>query len=395
MAENIKNFPVNWIEGMKINKNHFIELQDNFEDTIRDSRNLVINEMNYGLLNSSLDSSFKFSVFIDTHNELSIDIKLLKAVTPGGGRIEITENTGPYIEKVELKELNKDNVFYVLLNVDPFKRIPVGKQNMEEVPPRFPYAISKYHITIALESELNQNNIGHLQMPLAKFNGTNSGFEIVKTYIPPCTIVNSHPSLIATFESYQTFFKRIEFNSVQIIQKVKFRNKTEDENVIANMVILVCEKSLSFIENQITLIKWSNYNTKPIDVIEKITSLARTLKNCLDTFSGDGKEMLFNYFSEWTDIKSGDYERLFLDTINCSLSIYDIQPTMQQSLNFLTKIDDLYSILKQMDYIGRKKDTGIFVNENVLSNEKTTSAIFSESKKDDKPSPSSPSFLAD
>ena len=395
MTENIKKFPVNWIEGMKINKNHFIELQDNFEDTIRDTRNLIVNQMYYGLLNTSQNSPFQFSIFIDTHSELSVDIKLLKAVTPGGGRIEITENTGPFFEKVLLSRLvKKDNIYYVILNVNPFKRVPTGNQNMEEVPPRFPFAINNYYITITSESDLNQNNIGHLQIPLAKFNNTNDTFEIIKTYIPPSTVVNSHPNLVTFFESYQTFFKRIEFNSVQIIQKIKFRNKTEDENVIANMVIISCEKSLSYVENQITATKWMGYNAKPIDILEKIVSFARILKNCLDTFSGDGKEMLFNYFSEWTDTKSGDYEKLFTDTINLTVTIFDMQPTIQQSSNFISKIDELFGILNQMDYIGRKKDTGIFVNENVFTNEKATSAIFGESKKDDKPS-SSPSFLAD
>ena len=393
MAENIKHFPVNWIEGMKINKNHFIEQQDNFEDAIRDTRNLAVNELNYGLLSTKLESPFQFSVSIDTHKELSVDVKMLKAVTPGGGRIEITDNTGPFFERIELKELDfKENIYFLILNVDPYKRIPSGIQNMEEVPPRFPSAYYRYFVTIAKESELNQNNIGSLQFPLAKFKAANNDFEIITTYIPPSVTISSHPSLVTLFETYQTFFKRIEFNSVRIIQKVKFRNKSEDENVIANMVMEVCEKSLRYIENHMTLIKWINHSTKPIDVIENIVNLARTLKNCFDTFSGDGKEMLFNYFSEWTDTKSGDYERLFLDVINLTFTAYDIEPTLQKAISFATKIDDLYTILNQMDYIGRKKDTGIFVNENVLMNEKATSAIFGDNKKDDK---SSPSFLAD
>lgn len=393
MAENIKHFPVNWIEGMKINKNHFIELQDNIEDLVRDARNLETSDLNYGLLSTNLSSPFLYSISIDTHNELSIDIKMLKAVTPSGGRIEITDLTGSFSEKIELKDFDfKENNYYLLLNVDPYHRIPSGEQNMLETPPRFPYARSKYFLTTIIESDVNQNNIGALQFPIAKFKTSSDSYEILTDYIPPCLTVNSHPNLISLFENYDLFFKQIEFHSVQIIQKIKFRSKAEDENIIASMVLEACNKSLNYVEKYITMNKWTNYSTKPIDILSNIVGFARTLKNCFDTFSGDGKEMLFNYFSEWTDTKSGDFERLFTDAINVKYNPFDIRETVDQTTYFISKIDNLYSILNQLDYIGRKRDTGIFVNENILKNDKSTS-IFSQN--DNKPSPSSPSFLAD
>ncbi len=394
MAENIKHFPVNWIEGMKINKNHFIELQNNIEDIVRDARNLETNDLNYGLLSTNLSRPFQYTISIDTHKELSIDIKLLKAVTPCGGRIEITDLTGAFLEKLELKEVNlKENNYYLLLNVDPYQRIPSGEQNMEEIPPRFPYATSKYTFTTALESDVNQNNIGPLQFPIAKFKASSDSYEILTDYIPPSVAINSHDSLIKFFENYDLFFKQIEFNSVQIIQKIKFRSTTEDENVIAIMVLEACNKSLQYVEKYIAMNKWAGYNAKPIEILSNTVGLARAIKNCFDTFSGDGKETLFNYFSEWTDIKSGDFERLFSDTINVKYKSYDINETLIQINSFMSKIDNLYSILNQLDYIGRKKDTGIFVNENILKNDTKTS-IFS-TEKDDKTSNSSPSFLAD
>ena len=396
MAENIKHFPVNWIEGMKINKNHFIELQDNIEDLIRDARNLEVNELHYGLLATNFARPFQYSISIDTHNELSVDIKMLKLVTPCGGRVEITDFTGPFFQKIELKDFDlKENNYFLILNVDPYQRIPSGEQNMEEIPPRFPNATSKYFITTVIETEVNQNNIGALQFPLAKFKASAETCEILTDFIPPSLTVNSHPNLISLFEKYNTFFTQLEFNTVQIIQKIKFRNNTEDENVIANMVHVACEKILQYVEKHITDNKWISFNTKPITVLETVVSLARTLKNCFDTFSGDGKEMLFNYFSEWTDTKSGDYERLFTDTINIKYKAYDIEPTVNQVMFFISKMESLFSLLNQLDYIGKKRDAGIFVNENVLRNDRLTSTIFGSDNKNDSEPNSSPSFLAD
>jgi len=394
MAENITHFPVNWIDGMKINKNHFVTMQDNIEDLVRDARNLGINHLNYGLLTTNLTRPFQYAVSIDAHNELSVTIKFLKAVTPGGGRIEITDYTGEFSEKIELKDFDfRENTYYLLLNIDPYQRIPSGEQNMEEIPPRFPNALPHYFLTSVVETEVSQNNIGSLQFPLAKFRSTGSNYEILTDYIPPSLNVNSHQQLVSLFESYEAFFKQLEINAVQISQKIRFRNSTEDENIIANIVFEACDKILMFVGQHINRNKWVHFNMKPIEVLDNIVSLSRIIKNTFDSFSGDGKEMLFNYFAEWTDSTSGDYERIFSETINIKYRAYDIAPITKQANAFISKIDYLFNILNQLDYIGKKRDTGIFVNENIVTNiDKTARGFFGNKDNDTN---SSPSFLAE
>ena len=393
MAENIKHFPVNWVDGMKINKKHFVELQDNLEDALRDTRNLVVNELNYGLLSTNLSRPFQYAISIDAHNELSVTIKFLKATTPGGGRIEITDFTGDFSENIELKDFDfKENNYYLLLNVDPYQRVPSGEQNMEEVPPRFPSALPRYFLTSVVESEVNQNNIGALQFPLAKFRTSVDNYEIFTDYIPPCLTVNSHPALITLFENYESFFKQLEFNTVQIIQKIRFRQRSEEENLIATIIFEASQKILAYVGENITCNKWVNFSMKPAEVLGNIVSLARIVKNTFDSFSGDGKEMLFNYFSDWTEISSGDYERLFSDTINVKYKAYDILPAVNQATIFITRIEYLFNILTQLDYIGKKKDAGIFVNENIVKTDRSN--FFGNDRDNDTPN-SSPSFLAE
>jgi hypothetical protein len=398
MAENITHFPVNWIDGMKINKNHFITMQDNIEDLVRDARNLGVNELNYGLLPTHLTRPFQYAISIDAHNELSVTIKFLKAVTPGGGRIEITDYTGEFTEKIQLTDFDfKNSVYFLMLNIDPYQRIPSGEQNMQEIPPRFPNALPRYFLTSIPEAEVNQNNIGGLQFPLAKFHtGTNS-YEILTDYIPPALMVNSHPHLVNLFESYESFFKQMEINAVQISQKIRFRNNTEDENIIASMVFEACNKVMMFTAQHINRNKWVSFGFKPIEVLDNVVSLARVIKNTFDSYSGDGKEMLFNYFSEWTDSTVGDYERLFTETINVKYYAYDIAPVVNQVSLFIAKTDQLFNILNQLDYIGKKRDTGIFVNENIVRNDKIARGFFGNSGNDNNSNDtnSAPSFLAD
>ena len=81
--------------------------------------------------------------------------------------------------------------------------------------------------------------------------------------------------------------------------------------------------------------------------------------------------------------------------INIKYKVYDIEETVNQVNFFISKMDALLSILNQLDYIGKKRDTGIFVNENVLKNDKIGSSIFGTDNKNDSSQSSSPSFLAD
>ena len=49
MIEKIKYHPNNWVDGMKVSKDHFKEEALAFIDLIRDSMNIRLNDFNFGL----------------------------------------------------------------------------------------------------------------------------------------------------------------------------------------------------------------------------------------------------------------------------------------------------------------------------------------------------------
>ena len=100
MLEKLNYFPVNWVDGMKINKSHFISMQDNFVDMMRDAIGSHVTPINYGLLPVyNTMESIKISLVIDNHKLLRVKIEECHAVTPNGARIEIT----PFTNSIEIK----------------------------------------------------------------------------------------------------------------------------------------------------------------------------------------------------------------------------------------------------------------------------------------------------
>lgn len=170
-----------------------------------------------------------------------------------------------------------------------------------------------------------------------------------------------------------------EHNAILIVQKILSK---QSDNPIADAMHLAVDKAYAYLAQQITKIKWEEYDMHPKDLLEIIVSFARVFKGgSVDISSPQHKEELFNYFGEWTDLKGGDYEKLFTDVINMRYDHNDVNQNLILATHFMNVIDRLLTVLTQVDYIGKRRDMGIFVNENTVQHKQGK--------------PNKPSFLAD
>ncbi len=154
-----KNYlPVNWIDGMKINKSHFIAQENALVYQLVQNTSCLLNELNYGILPAGTDGT-GLKIFISTDNQkkLQVRIQQCRAITVGGYFIEFNQDTtlhGSLIPPVvsapsTLRELkNRGTEFYIVLTIDPYKKIPFGVMETPEVPPRVPYTIPSLFVDL-------------------------------------------------------------------------------------------------------------------------------------------------------------------------------------------------------------------------------------------------------
>lgn len=157
MFQEIKYLPVHWIDGMKINEDHFKQLELSVVDHVRDAAGVGLNNYNYGLVSAATenDKSLDVKLQVDQSKLISADLLTCRAITRSGARIEISSNLAQKYH-FTFEELNasfnagesKAKSFYVLINANPFERIPVGQPDTDEVPPRMPYTIPAYSVSI-------------------------------------------------------------------------------------------------------------------------------------------------------------------------------------------------------------------------------------------------------
>ncbi len=377
MIEDIKHFRVNWIDGMKISKEHFNDLQNYTQEVVKDTASLFLKKDSYGFVSSHLSISHEYSVNIDIHKNISISIQRLRGVAPNGARIEINSKTVHVEHNLPFQDFVDEKIEegYIMITLNPKLNTAFGEQNLEEVPPRSPFLNNSFLFSFVDAKNIANTGVVPYQIPIAKIKKKNDLWEVNSNYIAPCMTISADPRLIDFYIYTDTFLKKMERSSVKIVQKIA---SEEYSNPIADIIHIVCSNLLNYLGLNITHLNSEKHHNSPKRVVEFIISMARVMKNHIDTSTPEQKEMLLIYFGEWTDLTGGDYENLFTKTINIEYLHYDINQALSIANEFMFTIDKLFAILTEVDYIGKKKDSGIFVNENIV-----------------KDSDNSPTFLTD
>lgn len=365
MIEKLNHFPVNWIDGMKINKSHFLDVQNFVSDSIRDSVGIHTSMMNYGLL--PVAEPIKMNLIIDNHKLLRIKVEECHAITPNGSRIDIGTSESlslsiPYQEAVrELKE-NENAVLLACISVNHFKRTPYGEPDPEENPPRYPYTHPEYSLNLIPEDELiNTIGFGANYLTIGKILVNAGESKIDDSYIPPSISVSSHQKLQNLYTEIDRFYGQIELYAVQIAQKIHAKKQSNDLSIMMEMM---SDKTLNYLGMEINRLRWMSPHTPPANMMLSVVALARILKNFIDARSGAGKEQLLNYFAEWCNVSQGDFEVIFSETINTDYNHNQMDKVITKITRFMKTLEDLFSILSRLDYIGKKRDGSIFVSEN-------------------------------
>jgi predicted transcriptional regulator len=378
MAKQQYYLPVHWVDGMKINKNHFIDEQNARVQAQALSSGSHINHINYGLLPPVAWEHSSIKLFINLDNQQNVTVQLLncRAVTPGGHIINIEQAADDDFTAVQEKinglsvsfsELKtKAETYYVVLSINPYKRVPTGNASEDEMPPRIPFTLPQYNLSLMPEEDLAYQKIGLFHLVIGKFFIREQNIQVDLDYIPPCSTSSSHPELIDVFAGMEAFMSKMELYCTQILQKII---QKKQQNELAQIVQRICENILQYTNSHAMIYRWSMLHQPPLHMLSMVASMARVMKNTLDQYLGSGKEELINYFMEWCELKQGELENLITNLTNHKYIHENINDTVQLTASFTKSISTLFHNLSRLDYIGKKKDSNIFVKEEMVKSD--------------------------
>lgn len=357
-------YPVNWVDGMKINRSHFMEQERAFVYQTARAAGSLLNPLNYGLLVPARDKRLKVYVSVDQQQLVQVRIQYCRAITAGGHYIEFGEDSvlGAPAPLDQLQQ--RAGVWYVVLTINPYRRVPHGMANPAESPARLPNTLPLYTIDLLAEGELAPHTIGDFQLVVGRLLLDEQRLSVDDTYVPSCASISSHPELLEAHASLEEFLSRLESYCLQIMQKILQKKQNNELSVI---VAQLCERILGYTATVLSEWKTVGVEQPPVFLVTRTAALARLLKNGLDIWLGSGKEELVNYFTDWCNFSQGQLEAAIAGMAELVYDHLNIAASLNQIRSFTSTIAQLFHQLARLEYIGKRKEAGIFVKEEALT----------------------------
>ena len=195
---------------------------------------------------------------------------------------------------------------------------------------------------------------------LARLSVKDNVPEFDKDYVPPCARVSSDERLLALEGRLLEMFSKIELDILVIIRKIHAK---EQKTPLAGSVLFLAEKIAALHGLQMTRQRLFMKHSPPVSLFEAVSQFARGLRNTINTETPERKEEMINYFSDWCSMKQGDLDKLIVDAANYGYNHYEIGTVLSKLMTFIETMADLFGTLSQLDYIGKRRDTQIYIKE--------------------------------
>lgn len=359
---------INWINGMKLGKAHFLELQSAVWHSLSQCRSLGLSNYAYGIIKDVEIDSFNIDVHVQQPNIIEIEIKSLLGVTSNGNLISI-ENSDQLknVFQLDQLELKDDNAkYYAIITSDLTNPQPYGTPDNDEIPVRLPYLKPRYSIDLISENQLaNASKPSHV-FPLAAFLIQRGRIKRIDEFIPPNVRLSDSDDTSSFTDSYVDFLFKLEECCVETIAKA--RNKERVTNLYKNAVY-ICERLLPQIESTLLHIKLNKDSLQLISLLESSNTLSRNIHNSLQIIDPKEREEFIQYIAEQTSLSPGEYLQVLNRIFQAQYDHWNMSDTLTLLSGFCKINLQLFTKIKESEYVGKKKDAGIIIDERVSRDE--------------------------
>lgn len=361
---------VNWIDGMKLNRNHLQQQDNAFRDGVRDAVALGLSPFAYGLLPQlpTLPRSLDLDVQPGPNGNVVIRVPICRAVTPGGGRIEINDQSTvshqtSYDDLQEEYGLtgSKESDFDIILTVNLFERVPFGDPLPDEIPPRHPYTLPKYSVSVVPSAFLSRAHPTTHFLTIGKLVYDQQQFVLAEDYIPPCLAISSHLSLVQWHQRFGELLANLEQHGLRVLQKIYAKNQpstlTESTHRLVTNLLTVMADGLG-------RFRWLLLHEPPVYLVEWLVRLVQSLRIGLALLPAPAREEVIDYWAEWADMPAGQLDQRIMALAHADYNHVDIAPLLGQLDDFFGTLTSLMQKLSQLEFVGKRKGEGVVISAN-------------------------------
>lgn len=364
----MKSGYVNWIDGMKMSRTHFLELQQAIEDRIRDERGLMAYHADFGLLPGRVNGkpSLDYELTFEGRSKFTLKLRQCRAITQGGDRIEILAGADPaeigLSRTVDIEEalMQEGQEFDLMVRIDSLNMEPYGVPNVQESPPRHPFTRPTCTLEWAPSKELRPDGYALNLLTVARLRVSRSELLHDTEFMPPCVSVASLPRLEDFHAGYHRFLKEAEQNLFKIVIRLNMRDKRTD---LSDAVDTYCRAAIGSLERELGAFQTQGNRMGPRAMVTSAVSFARTLRYAIELLTGRGKDEMLNYINTVIAVSPGDYLQTLSRLTDLEYRHTDLKESLHRILEFCRVNRKLLDEWVRLDYIGQRKNEDIFIHE--------------------------------
>lgn len=367
MKSNI-HLPINWTDGVKLTKDHFINNYFNFITIVSDYNKVHLNNFNYGCIDTANGKSIDIDIKIEG-GQLVAYLKKCEVIAKNGFVISYNQDTyGTKLPEASINanDLDKNSFehYYVIVSINPYNLIPVGIPDPEMIPLHHPHALPEIKLHIISKKEINDNFLSGYFLIVKKITFQNGIFVEDDKYIAPVVKTKSNEILnqFITNVNAELYF----LNDFSIKIHKKNAHSSSNNRLVSNTFSL-CTKIIDHYAENCFYLKNIASDEPPIYMFDRIIVLANHLISTLTLMDDKEKEVLLQYYYEWIDVKPSELLNVLFEVKSAIYDHNDIEQTLDKLNHFLAVLKRLWQKLSELEYIGIRKENIVISEETKVS----------------------------
>lgn len=358
--------PVNWVNGLKLTSQHFFANQYSQTEALNREAGRNLTSYNYGLgeVLDGIGDNLEIEISGDTMSTLCVHLKSCNAITKGG--LPIVYYDGLYGDEKPSATISEsslqaeDSEYMVLISVDPYRLIPVGEPDPEEVPLHHPYVLPSIKLHIVPKNEVNKSFYSQNFLLVAEVCRHGNSYKINQQYIPPVQYSACHDG-IKTFISQLARTLQSIKEDVKLIYSRNVADKRRD--TLANNTFELCQAFSAFYDSRIFFIVQVALEQPPIYLMQAVNELANRLSSALQGLSETEREQLLQYFYEWTNVTPSEFITKIESVIGLMYDHTNINQSLQTAGALVTLLSKMFHKMSELEYIGMVRENIIVGDE--------------------------------
>lgn len=358
------HLPINWTDGVKLTKDHFINNYFNYITIVNDYNKVHLNNFNYGCIAPAGSKSIDIDIKIEG-GLLVAYLKKCDLIVKNGHLISFNQEI--YGTKLPEASINANDIdrnsfeqYYVLVSVNPFELIPVGVPDPEMIPLHHPNVLPEIKLHIINKKDINDNFLEGYFLIVKKIAFQNGSFVEDNKYIVPVVKTKNDEILNQFLSKINNELYLLNDFSIKIHKK---NEKSLSNNRLVSNTFKLCAKIIDYYADHNFYFKNIASEESPVYMFDRIIILANHLLSALTLMDDKEKEILLQYYYEWMDVKPSELISVMFEAKSAVYDHNDIAQTLEKLNQFLGVLKRLWQKLSELEHIGIRKESIVISEE--------------------------------